>query len=522
SSVSGRAVTVDFATANDSADPRDFMAVNGTLTFAPGEVTKTIAIVVIGDTMVETRERFSVQLANADGARIDDGTGIGSILNDDVDGPVVGGGGVQFTAGAFSVSEGAALVTLSLSRSGGALDATSVPFSTANGTAIAGADYTAITSTVEFAAGQTNATITVPIRTDFLTELNETFTVALGQPTGTETLGARAATTVTIIDNDPAALPDFDNDGNLDLPIFKKSTLNVHLGDGLGGFGPAIEAPKVKGGKEFVFGDFNDDGNDDLVVLSKKKKSANVLGGNGDGTFADPVEFSFGKAAKGLVRGDFDGDGRLDLAAIEKKGIAVLLNDGSGGFGERAFFDPGIKPKSILVSDADNDGDLDLAALGGGGKKGAIAIVPGNGDGTFGSGIKTGVGKLPKAALFADLTGDGIDDLFGIIGKTSVSIFAGDGSGGFAAVAEVVATAKKPKLLAFGDFDNDLDLDFASVHQKMASIITNNGDGTFTAGPLIAIELKKSKAAYAADLDGDDLPDLVFADAKDRFATLLS
>ncbi|MDB5721113.1 MAG: hypothetical protein JWP15_1731 [Alphaproteobacteria bacterium] len=77
--------TVDYATLGGTAtSPSDFTAANGTLTFAPNENSKTITILVNGDTAGEHAETFSVKLSNALGAVVADPTGIGTILNDDV------------------------------------------------------------------------------------------------------------------------------------------------------------------------------------------------------------------------------------------------------------------------------------------------------------------------------------------------------------------------------------------------------------------------------------------------------
>src|SRR5690606_37058422 len=77
-------VTVDYATADGTATaPGDYTATNGTLTFAPGETTKTIAVPVVGDTAIEPNETFFVNLSNPTNATIADGQGIGTITNDD-------------------------------------------------------------------------------------------------------------------------------------------------------------------------------------------------------------------------------------------------------------------------------------------------------------------------------------------------------------------------------------------------------------------------------------------------------
>ena len=84
SAASDQAITVNYATVDNSANSRrDFVAKNGTLTFAPGETTKNISVRVKGDTKIEQTENFSVQLDNAVNANILDNQGIGTIRNDD-------------------------------------------------------------------------------------------------------------------------------------------------------------------------------------------------------------------------------------------------------------------------------------------------------------------------------------------------------------------------------------------------------------------------------------------------------
>jgi chitinase len=85
SAASGSTITVDFVTANGSAtSPADYLAVSGTLTFAPGEVSKQIVVSVVGETVVETNETFSVNLSNPVNATISgSGFGLGTINNND-------------------------------------------------------------------------------------------------------------------------------------------------------------------------------------------------------------------------------------------------------------------------------------------------------------------------------------------------------------------------------------------------------------------------------------------------------
>lgn len=116
-------------------------------------------------------------------------------------------GTVQFTTEAFTVSESADSVAVTVSRTGGAAGAVSVDYTTADGTATAGSDYGAVTGTLTWAAGDlTNKTITVPIRTDAIAEPTETFTLVLSSPDDDVNLGTPNRATINILDNPPALL----------------------------------------------------------------------------------------------------------------------------------------------------------------------------------------------------------------------------------------------------------------------------------------------------------------------------
>src|SRR6185369_17237116 len=139
------------------------------------------------------------------GAALTDTTGTGganilthvvTIVDDDVPSTV------SFAQLASTVQENAGSVQIRVLRGGNTANAASVSYGTTpDGTATAGSDYTATTGKLEFAAGETEKTITVPILDDNLTEPQETFGVALSTTTGTA--GANILThIVTIVDND--------------------------------------------------------------------------------------------------------------------------------------------------------------------------------------------------------------------------------------------------------------------------------------------------------------------------------
>ena len=77
-------VTVRYATANGTAvTGSDYTAASGTLTFAPGQTSKTVTVNVAGDAVLEPNETFTLNLSAPTGATLFDGQGLGTILNDE-------------------------------------------------------------------------------------------------------------------------------------------------------------------------------------------------------------------------------------------------------------------------------------------------------------------------------------------------------------------------------------------------------------------------------------------------------
>lgn len=112
---------------------------------------------------------------------------------------------IQFDAPTYSVPENGSSVIVSVSRSGDTSQAASVHYATKNVTAAAGPDYGGMSGDLVFAPGETNKTITIPILNDTVYEGDETFTVTLSAPMGTD-LGLSTAT-VTIVDDDVSPTP---------------------------------------------------------------------------------------------------------------------------------------------------------------------------------------------------------------------------------------------------------------------------------------------------------------------------
>ena len=115
----------------------------------------------------------------------------------------VANGTLQFSAPAYSVSEGAGTATIMVTRTGGSDGAVGVTYATSDGTATAGSDYTSASGSLSWADGDAaTKSFTVAIIDDSTSEADETVAVTLSATTGGATLGAPPSATLTIVDDD--------------------------------------------------------------------------------------------------------------------------------------------------------------------------------------------------------------------------------------------------------------------------------------------------------------------------------
>lgn len=197
---SSQTVTVDYATSDGTAvSPSDYTATSNTLTFNPGDTEQTINVPITTDGDDESDETFTVTLSNAANAAILDETAVGTIIDDD--------GLPSLSISDVTVSEGtgATNAVFDVTLSPAASNQVTVAYTTMDGTAVSGSDYTAQSNTLIFAIGETSKQITVPILSDNSDEGDsETFTVQLSNETNANLNDATGVGTIT--DNDTATL----------------------------------------------------------------------------------------------------------------------------------------------------------------------------------------------------------------------------------------------------------------------------------------------------------------------------
>ncbi len=122
-------------------------------------------------------------------------------------------GNAQFSVSATQVHEDSGFLNLTVLRKGGSTGNLTVEFATADGTAIAGQDYTSTSGTLTFSNGETSKSFPVQITDDATAEANETFTVLIRNASSLEAVGAVPNLSVIIEDSDstPLLLLDVDS-----------------------------------------------------------------------------------------------------------------------------------------------------------------------------------------------------------------------------------------------------------------------------------------------------------------------
>lgn len=216
---------------------------------------------------------------------------------------------------------------------------------------------------------------------------------------------------------------DFNNDGNVDLVALGL----VLLGNGDGTFGAPLLFDDYVGGSLGV-GDLNRDGKLDLVIPHYGylvPSTVNVLPGNGDGTFGPALQFKIPRHGGGAFVGDFNNDGNLDVVVahggLDFWGISVLLGNGDGTLGAATFFSFAPGQSVLAASDINQDGKLDLVLAD---PSAALGIMLGNGDGTFQSSVDFAASHDIAELVVADLNNDNAPDIATSAGSLNVlSVF---------------------------------------------------------------------------------------------------
>jgi hypothetical protein len=316
-----------------------------------------------------------------------------------------------------------------------------------------------------------------------VSDYNTGVDVLLGNGDGTFHPAVTYATQDSVMS---VAVADVNGDGKPDIAVaMLSSSVAVLLGNGDGTFQPAVTYPCGVTPDSVAIADVNGDHRPDLVLADWTGFRLDVLLGNGDGTFRPAVRYnSGGYVALSAVIADVNGDGKPDLVVAnwwqsiphrQNGTVGVLLGNGDGTFQPVVTYGSGgTGASSVAVADVNRDGKLDLvvanceASPGGGGSCGSIgsghglvAVLLGNGDGTFQPAVTYDLGGLGAGSVaVADINADGKPDvLVASCGSSSctssVGVLLGNGDGTFQSVASYGSGGYGAASVAAADVNGD-------------------------------------------------------------------
>lgn len=337
----------------------------------------------------------------------------------------------------------------------------------------------------------------------------------------------------------PVAVADVDGDGHPDVVTGNSENVSILPGDGGGDFGfPRHPVGAMPHG--VAAADLDGDGVPELATADMRSNTVTVLGGDGEGGLVTLGVHAVGDSPTGVASGDLDGDGHLDLVSADFGGgsVSVLLGDGAGGFAAAVSYPVSgdwISPYAIAVGDANGDGHLDVATANTNLSDDSVTVLLGDGSGALGPGTRYDASgeafANPRGIAFADVTGDGHDDVVvANNGSSELALLVADGDGGFAG-ARPLQAGQGPVAVAAVDVDGDGILDLVSLDHPGATVSVLRGDGVGGFGAAETWAIADADAGFyespwpwglaVADVDGDGSPDIVTANTQSDDVSVL-
>lgn len=201
------AISVDYATSDGSATAgSNYTSKSGTLHWAAGDAsTQTIAIPVNAGAPFSGAKQFYLTLTNPSNGTSIDSPGLASVSISGASSPAAVGS-LSLADASYVIPQGQKSLIVTVNRSGGTSGAVSVAYSTLDGTAAAGTDYTAATGELNWADGDgSSKSFTVPISSEGPFSGSKTFSVSISSPTGGATISSQSSASVSIVGSNSSA-----------------------------------------------------------------------------------------------------------------------------------------------------------------------------------------------------------------------------------------------------------------------------------------------------------------------------
>jgi len=354
--------------------------------------------------------------------------------------------------------------------------------------------------------------------------------ITILENTGSRTFTAGA--TIGLSGNYPGSLTtvDLNMDSQPDLLVSMElsaadGAVSVLLGNGNGTFAPesvylAGSGDLSAGFSSIAVGDMNDDGLLD-VARSTQNGDISILAGVGDGKLRQ-TQFGTGSDPLSVDLADLNFDGHLDMVVpnFQDRDITVRLGEGNGNFGSDIRTAIPFSANHAVTTHLDGDGILDLVTANANDDN--ITTLLGNADGTFGSPSSYDVGAAPFYVVVADLNGDSLTDVVTAnIRDHTLSVLLGNGDGSFGPQT-VLPSHIAPVSVDVADFNGDTIPDLVSGHPlSVLPVYLGLGGGAFAAANVINTN-NSTRSVRAGDLNGDGIPDLATAsEAADEISVFL-
>jgi hypothetical protein len=367
----------------------------------------------------------------------------------------------------------------------------------------------------------------------------DTNTVSLGRGDGSFQTNQINAYNTSLVANN-IATADFNGDGFPDIAQSLGGGANGKIGINLGSSHGVLGTTALvtvstcaNNSVEWVAaGDVNGDGKADIVATMQdatfagcQNNTVAVLTGLGTGKFKKAVYYPTGSTAQELIvyLVDVNGDGKLDIVTGNADGsISVLLNKGNGTYNPGTLITSMTSissvPNYLTFADFNGDGKMDIAVSTNNSVT-AVYVLPGNGNGTFGTPIATATPYYPITLAAADFDKDGKADLLVTTtangctnGDRGYAFLKGNGNGTFAP-GSLNCLPYVPSIPVVTDLNGDGKLDVVIPNSGGVSpatgpaVLQGNGDGTFTSSES-TYPGKWATSAVVADFNGDGMLDI--------------